>query len=177
MEQLNEGEKIIQTFFIREELPKGHILFRQGETCNTVYYIEHGFARIYYISESGREITAEFFHENSFVTAMDSFYFHKPTIYYCELTEDCVIHSISFSELDSLIDNNHEFAKFGIRVILKFAKEMTEYITNLKFQTSEERYNTLITTNPTILQRASLGHIASYLGITQETLSRIRAGK
>ena len=54
---------------------------------------------------------------------------------------------------------------------------MTEYITNLKFQTAEERYNTLITNNPTILQRVSLGHIASYLGITQETLSRIRTGK
>ncbi len=177
MKQANEGEKIIQTVFIREELPKGHILFRQGEICNTMYYIEQGFARIYYFSESGREITAEFFHENSFFTAKDSFFFHKPTIYYCELTEDCVIYSISNSELDSLIDNNHEFAKFGIRVILIFAKEMTEYITNLKFQTAEERYNTLITNNPTILQRVSLGHIASYLGITQETLSRIRTGK
>ena len=93
------------------------------------------------------------------------------------MTEDCVIYSISNSELDSLIDNNHEFAKFGIRVILKFAKDMTEYIANLKFQTAEERYNALITNNPTILQRVSLGHIASYLGITQETLSRIRTGK
>jgi len=177
MEQLNEGEKLIQTFFIREELPKGHILFRQGETCNTVYYIEHGFARIYYLSESGREITAEFFHENSSVTAKDSFFYHKPTIYYCELTENCIIYSISYSDLESLIDKNHEFAKFVIQVILKFAKDMTEYIANLKFQTAEERYNALITNNPTILQRVSLGHIASYLGITQETLSRIRAGK
>lgn len=177
MKQSNEGEKIIQTFFYREELPKGHILFRQGETCNTVYFIEHGFARIYYFSESGREITAEFFSEKSSVTAKDSFFLHKPTIYNCELMEDCVIYSISYSELESLIDKNHEFSKFVIRVILKFAKDMTEYIANLKFQTAEERYNTLITNNPTILQHVSLGHIASYLGITQETLSRIRAGK
>ena len=177
MQLTDEGEKIIQTVFFREELPKGHILFRQGEICNTVYYLVQGFARIYYLSESGREITAEFFHENSFVTAKDSFFSHKPTIYYCELTEDCLIYSISYSELDSLIDSNHEFAKFGIRVILKFAKDMTEYIANLKFQTAEERYNTLITNNPTILQRVSLGHIASYLGITPETLSRIRAEK
>lgn len=177
MKLLNEGEKLIQTFFIREELPKGHILFRQGETCNTVYFIEHGFARIYYFSESGREITAEFFSEKSSVTAKDSFFLHKPTIYYCELMEDSVIYFISYSELESLIDNNHEFSKFVIQIILKFAKDMTEYIANLKFQTAEERYNALITNNPTILQRVSLGHIASYLGITQETLSRIRAGK
>jgi CRP-like cAMP-binding protein len=57
------------------------------------------------------------------------------------------------------------------------AKEMTEYISNLKFQTAEDKYNALLAKNPTILQRVSLGHIASYLGITQETLSRIRAGK
>jgi CRP-like cAMP-binding protein len=173
----DEAEKIVQATFIREELPQGHFLFKRDEICRHIFFIEQGFARVYYFSESGREITAEFFSENSFITAIDSFYHHKPTKDYCVLTEDSVVYSISYSEFKTLFGKHHEIAKFGFHVIFNMAKEMTEYISNLKFQTAEDKYNALLAKNPNILQRVSLGNIASYLGITQETLSRIRGGK
>ncbi len=172
-----EAERIVRTAFTREEFPKGHFLFKRDEICKHIYFIEQGFARVYYFSDSGREITADFFSENSFVTAIDSFYQHKPSNVYCELTEDSVVYSISYSEFETLFDKHHEIAKFGFHVLFNMAKEMTEYIINLKFQTAEDKYNALLTKNPTILQKVSLGHIASYLGITQETLSRLRSGK
>lgn len=169
-----DAEKKITSAFISEEHPKGHLLFTQGEVCRHVYYIEKGLARVYYNSNDGREITARFFPENSFISAIDSFYQNKPTNDYCELLEDSVVFSIKYSELEEMMDNNLELARFSFHVIFDLAKQMAEYIVSLKFQTAEERYTALIKNYPQILQRASLGHIASYLGITQETLSRIR---
>jgi len=172
-----EAEKIVQNAFIREELPKGHYLFKRDEICKHIFFIEQGFARVYYISESGRDITAWFFPENTFVTAIDSFYYNKPSQTYCELIENSTIYSIGYNEFEHLLNNQNEFGKLGFHVIHDMTRQIIDYIINLKFQTAEDKYNALLSTNPTIIQRVSLGHIASYLGITQETLSRIRGGK
>jgi len=172
-----EAERIIQTALKREELPKGHFLFKKDEICTEIFFIEQGFARVYYYSDSGREITANFYSENSFLTSIDSFYHRKTANDYCELTEDSVVYSVSYTEFELLFNKHHEIAKLGFHVIFNMAKEMTEYIFSLKFQTAEDKYNALLISNPNILQRVSLRHIASYLGITQETLSRIRSGK
>ena len=169
--------KIFQTAFVREEYPKGQFLFKQDEMCRYIYFIEQGFARIYYVSESGREITAWFFPENTFVTAIDSYYYNEPSSANCELTENAIVYSISYVDFEHLLNNHNEFGKFGFHVIHDLARQMTEFINNMKFQTAEDRYKALVTKNPTIFQRVSLGHIASYLGITQPTLSRIRGGK
>jgi CRP/FNR family transcriptional regulator, anaerobic regulatory protein len=172
-----ESEREIINTFIREEFPKGHFLFKQNEVCRNIYFIEQGLARTFYISESGREITNWFLPENSFLTAVNSFYNNKPSSDYCVLMEDSVVYSIKYSEFESLLDNHLELGKFCFIVVFDLAKHMTEFINIIKFQTAEERYNALVKEYPHILHRVSLGHIASFLGITQETLSRIRAKK
>jgi hypothetical protein len=68
-------------------------------------------------------------------------------------------------------------ARLAFHAVYEIAKKLAEYIIGLKFQSAEDRYKTLMKEYPLIFQRARLGHIASFLGITQETLSRIRAGK
>jgi CRP/FNR family transcriptional regulator, anaerobic regulatory protein len=167
----------IGEFFQRDDYPKGHFLYRQGEICQHIYYIEKGLARVYYFTESGKEITQWFFAENNFLTAVDSFYHHKPTSVYCELLEDSVIYSIKYSEMEAMLDENHEMARFAFHTVYELARMLSSYISAMKFQSAEERYNALMKEYPRIFQRAKLGHIASFLGITQETLSRIRAGK
>lgn len=172
-----DSEKIIISAFKREEFPKGHLLYRQNEICNHIYFIEQGFARIYNISESGREITNWFFPENSFLTAVNSFYKRGIAGDFCEIMENSVVYSISFSEFEKILDEHLELGKFCFFIVFEIAKQMTEYISSSKFLTAEERYSVLIQRHPLILQKASLGHIASFLGITQETLSRIRSKK
>lgn len=165
-----EFEKISK----RQELPKGSLLFQQGEVCRHIFYIEKGLARVYYHSGGGKEITAWFSADNSFITAIDSLYCHKPTRDYCELLEDSVIYKITYTDLEAMLNKKPELARLTFHVLYDIAKQMTEFIVSIKFQTAEERYNALMNDYPSIFQRASLGSIASYLGITQETLSRIR---
>lgn len=169
-----EGE--LKNVFEPKMFPKGSFLFKQGEVCRHLFFIEKGLVRVYYYSDTGKEITAWFSAEHSLVTAIDSFYHHKTTGDYCEVLEDSVIYPINFSELD-LILNSEKGARLAFFILYEIARKMTEYISSLKFQSAEERYKALIKDYPSILNRTSLGHIASYLGITQETLSRIRSNK
>lgn len=171
-----EMEEKLKVLLERRELTKGQYLFRQGEVCRQLFLIEKGFARIFYMSSTGKEITAWFSAENDFITPIDAFFQHKATQDNCEMLEDSIVYSLKYSDLEALL-NNPEAVNLAFITSFQIAKKMSEYIVSIKFQTAEERYNTLIHNYPSIFQRASLGHIASYLGITQETLSRIRAGK
>ena len=147
---------------------------RYADTSTTS---KKGLARIYYNTRSGKEITAWFFAENSFLTAHDSFYQQKPAPSCCELLEDSVVYSLKYTDMQAMLNENHDMAKFAFHAVFELAKKLTEFINGIKFQSAEERYNALMFNYPNIFQRARLGHIASFLGITQETLSRIRAGK
>lgn len=78
----DKTEQKLSAVFKREELFKGHFLYQPGEICQHIFYIEKGFTRVYYYTESGKEITQWYFAENMFLTAVDSFYHHKPTMVY-----------------------------------------------------------------------------------------------
>lgn len=167
----------LSSAFIRKELPKGHFLFSQGDVCRHIFYIEKGFARVYYNTNSGKEITAWFTGEATFITAIDSFYQHKPTRDYCQLLEDSIVYSIKYTDFEQLFDSYQDTGRFAFYTLYEITKKIVEFTVYIKFQTSEERFSLLMQDYPSIFQRASLNHIASYLGITRETLSRIRSGK
>jgi len=166
----------IENLIVRKEIPKGKHLFEQGEVCRHIFFIEKGLFRVYYYSNIGKDITAWFSAEQTFMTAIDSFYHHKSTNDFCEALEDSVVYSIKYSDFELLL-NSEEGARLTFHVLYEITRKMTEFITSTKFQSAESRYNTLIKDYPSILQRVPLGYIASYLGITQETLSRIRGAK
>lgn len=169
-------EEDLKKLFGPKKFFKGDLLFKQGEICRHLFYIEKGLVRVYYYSDSGKEITAWFSAEKTLVTAIDSFYYHQPTRDYCEVLEDSVVYPINFSELEIIL-NSENGARFAFYILYEITHKMTDFISSIKFQSAEERYRALIKEYPGIQQRTSLGHIASYLGITQETLSRIRANK
>ncbi len=169
-------EEDLKNLFEPKEFSKGDHLFKEGEICRHMFYIEKGLVRVYYYSGSGKEITAWFSAENTLITALDSFYYHKPTRDYCEVIEDSVIYPINFSEFEIILNSEKE-ARLAFYILYEITRKMTEYISSIKFQSAEERYKALMKEYPSIQQRTSLGDIASYLGITQETLSRIRSNK
>ncbi len=169
-------ENDLMGLFMPTKISKGDHLFRQGAICQHMFYIKKGLVRVYYISASGKEITAWFSAESTLVTAIDSFYDHKPTLDNCEALEDSIVYSISFSDFEVIL-NSEKGARLAFFLLYEITRKMTEFISSIKFQSAEERYKALLKNYPTIQQRTSLGHIASYLGITQETLSRIRSNK
>jgi CRP-like cAMP-binding protein len=170
-----ETEQNIINTFQRSELPKGYLLYRNGDICRKIFFIEKGIARIYYTSGQGKEITAWFSAENTFLTAIDSFSCNIPTHENCELLEPSVVFSIDYSTLVYNLKNNPEMAVAAFYLALEIMKKITEYVTSIKFQSAKERFEMLMNNYPSIFLRVPLGYIASYLGITQQTLSRMRA--
>ncbi|HVN59128.1 MAG TPA: Crp/Fnr family transcriptional regulator [Bacteroidales bacterium] len=166
-------KKELNTLFELKEISKGDHLFRQGDFCRHLYYIKKGLVRIYYYSDKGKEITEWFSSEDSIITAVDSFYLNKPTRNNCEALEDIIVYVITYSQLEAIL-NNKEGAEVIFYILYEVAQKMADLLDSVKTRSAEERYKSLISKNPLILQRVPLGQIASYLGITQETLSRIR---
>lgn len=159
-----------------EMYPKNHLLHRENTVCRKLYFVEEGLLRIFYHSE-GKDITYAFVTENTFTTLVDSFFEQKPSRYNIEVLEPSVISAISYVDLMNLFSDSHEIERFGRIITTEFLKAHSDRLASIQFQSANERYQTLQIRHPTVLNRVALGHIASYLGITQETLSRLRARK
>lgn len=170
-----ETVKLIAAFKM-DSLPKGHLLFQQGEICKRVFFIQKGIARIYYRSVRGKDITAWFCDEGTYLAAIDGFFQNKPTRENCELLEDSIVFSLEYETLVALL-NNSDIAKIAFHVACELLNRITEFLSGIRFQSSKERFENLMKERPSIFLRAPLGHIASYLGMTQETLSRMRSKK
>ena len=158
-------------------LPKGTQILQQGKTCKKLFYIEKGLARSYYYNEKGKDVTVWFFSDNNIMVSVESFFQQTPSLYHMELLEDSTLYFSDYQKLQELFDKYHSIERFGRLLATQLLTDVVEKLNAIQFQTAKERYNFLIEKYPDIAYRAPLGHIASYLGITQETLSRIRAGK
>lgn len=166
----------LTALFTRRVLKKGDLLFKRGGMCKEVFYVEQGILRLFYENNQGKDISAWFIEEGCFIAAVDSLFQDTPSKDSCEALENAVVYTASHANLDKLLDHP-QGARTAFYALYEITQRLTEYIVALKFQSAEERYNLLIETYPDIFQRANLGHIASFLGITQETLSRIRSKK
>ena len=154
---------------------KNDKLHETNQMCNHLYIIQKGIARAFYYKD-GKDITAHFAFENESITAIDSFIQRKKSKYVIEVLENSEVVSISHQDLHNLLDKKPEYEKFGRLFLEQIYVDLADRIEDLLFFTAKERYEKLIKNNAMILQRVNLGHIASYLGITQETLSRVRKG-
>jgi len=160
--------------FSIEHLPKGYKLHQQGRICHKLFYVEKGLLRTFYYTEEGKDITYRFNDEMTFTSLIDSYYSQKPSFYNIELLEDSVVHSALFADFEKLLVKHTELMIVYNYVLRNFLIQSNERISALQFQNAQERYQTFVEKKPNLLQRVSLGQVASYLGITQETLSRIR---
>jgi CRP-like cAMP-binding protein len=159
---------------IKKEIAKGEVIVNCYERCDSIFFIEKGLVRGYYFNED-KEITNWFAQEDEFATSFYAFITNKTTNENIQAIEDCSLIEIPFSVLQNLYTHFHETERLGRILTENYYIKLEERILSLQFKTAKERYQKFALSKPTLLQRASLGQIASYLGITQETLSRIRA--
>ncbi|TDU40099.1 CRP-like cAMP-binding protein [Gelidibacter sediminis] len=164
----------IQSHFKKETVSKSQLLVNQGDICKTLYFIEQGMGRSFYTNENGKEITQWFFGVGKFMTSADSFFQQTPSLYNLEVLVDSVVFSISKKDIDQLFAKYHKMEKLGRLVTTEMLTKIVNKLNAIQFQTAKERYDYMLAEFPDIVHQVPLGHIASYLGMTQETLSRIR---
>lgn len=155
---------------------KGEIVVREGQFSKKAYLIVQGCARAYYLKD-GKDISDWFAFENQFMASIVSFFSEEPSPHYVEFVEDSVVLEFSRETFDSLSDKYHDFERFISKVVTETMLGLCERLYTIQFNKAEERYTHLLSLHPDITNRIPLTHIASYLGITLETLSRIRNPK
>lgn len=156
------------------KIKKNQDLQSIGHTCKTIYFINKGIARIYYY-QNGVDITESFAFESHIIARVESLFTGKPSRKAIQVLEDSEIIAINTSQLFELYDTYPEIERLFRKIFEAGYVDTVNRIEGIQFHTAEERYTALIKEQPTLLQKAPLKHIASYLGITQVSLSRIRA--
>ncbi|UIR57998.1 Crp/Fnr family transcriptional regulator [Sphingobacterium sp. SRCM116780] len=166
-----EEELLKKTKHITKQ--KGDFFLKQGQIVSNLFVIEEGLVRAFY-KKDDREITVWFGLENMILGSVIPLFFNLPSLENIQFLEDSSIYYISREDMNELYQKYHQMEVIGRKLAEEYCKILEERVISLQTESAEERYHTLLKNEPKAAQRISLGHIASYLGIAQETLSRIR---
>ena len=155
-------------------LRKGHLLFRAGKLERNIYLISQGLARVYY-HDGANEVTLCFGMDGDSLISLRSYIQRRPGYENIELLETSELYCLKIAELHQLYTLDVHIANWGRKLAEQELIKTEERLMSRQFKPAAERYHELVTNQPNLLQRVQLGYFASYLGISQVTLSRIRA--
>lgn len=159
--------------FKKQEIPAKTTLLQEGQISKTAYLVEKGCVRCWF-NNNGKDITFQFFFEGEAVSSIESFRTNQPSMFNLETIEPSIIKSISKKDFDYILDNSPILKKETEEMTLKrllFYQKL--FLSRIK-DNPQKRYEELLKQRPEILKRVPQHYIASYLGITSVSLSRIR---
>lgn len=166
---------IILSYFKPMKLKRNELVLTNGQSSQRTFFVTKGCLRIFFINEEGTDSTRYFAFENQFATALVSFITSEPSDEFIQAVEDSEVYYITHKSFYHLLDIIPQWEKF-YRIYLEIA-----YVTNTKrlmsflMQDALEKYRQLLDENPIIVRRLSNKLVASYLNISQETLSRLKS--
>lgn len=163
-----------QSLMKRIKVKKGEFLLREGEVCKDNFFVEKGLLRMYSISHNAKEHIIQFAPENWLVSDRSSTFFNETSDYYIDAIEDSEVIALSPVFFNQLQETYPEIWKNHTLLLHNHIRSLQKRINLLLGATAEERYLDFTKIYPNLLQRVPLWMIASYLGITPESLSRIR---
>lgn len=160
---------------VTETFPARHMLLTPGEISRHIHFINSGLVRIYGTDDTGRERTIFFQGPGDIVLDVTSFYEQTPATEFLETLRPTTMQTLSWHQLNSFYADFREGNYIGRIVTEKYLILAVDRINELMNFNVQQRYLSLIARYPNIEQEASQSHIASYLGITRETLSRMKS--
>lgn len=169
-----EGQDAILSLCSLVPVAKNQNLQEIGQKCRTIYFVKEGLARIFYLKD-GIEVTEYFAFENDLIIRAESLFKDKPSTKAIQALENTIFIGFPAEQLFSLFDQFSEIERLFRKIIEQAYVNTVIRMEAIQFHSAEERYAQLLAEKPNLIQRISLKHIASYLGITQVSLSRIRA--
>ena len=169
-----QGVEALSEILVPFKFAKGAVVLPEGDVCRHMYFVERGLVRQYYY-KGGRDVTEHFSYEGRIVVCIESFLRQEPSKLIVEALENSRLYGIPYDELHQLADENKEI-ELLFRKIMEHALISSQVsAATQRFENATERYLRLLETKPEILLRAPMLHIASYLQMSPETLSRVRA--
>ncbi|KPM46778.1 Crp/Fnr family transcriptional regulator [Jiulongibacter sediminis] len=145
-----------------------------GQTCKTIYFVKEGTARIYYYKD-GKEVTEFFAFENDLIIRAESLFASMPSHKAIQAINDTIFIAIPAEQLFLLFDRFHDIERLFRKIVERSYVDTVNRLESLQFNSAVERYNLLLQHSPEVVRKIPLKYIASFLGITQVSLSRIRA--
>jgi len=172
-ERFPHFEKLLDKIIVKE-MPSGTTLLSEGDIATKLFLVINGCLRTYFIKESGIEITSQFFIEGQMVASFESAMTGTPSRQYIDAVEDSIIGFIQITKFKKMISESgpgmYQFNKYLISRLIFYMNHHASFI----LDNPEKRYKKLLQDNPELVSRLPQQYIASYLGITPVSLSRIR---
>lgn len=158
-----------------KQVNKGDYLLQPGETCTHSFFVKKGLLRQFSLDAKGKEHVLQFAPENWFMSDRDSMFFHEPAAYYIQALENTSVYLIDEPFLTNLAHKDPQFLDFNLNLLHKHIRQLHKRVQLLLSATAEERYLDFVHMYPDLMLRVPQIQIASYLGITPESLSRVRS--
>jgi CRP-like cAMP-binding protein len=172
-----EAEDYLFSISKKKTFSKGAVLIRQGQNVNKIYFVTDGSLRSYCVDKNGKEHTLQFAIKNWWISDYIAIYNHEPAILTVECLKKSNVIEFNAKKLDEILTLFPEYEPFQRNILERHVVSLQKRILNQLQLTASERYDLFIEQYPDIEQDTRNYHIASYLGITQESLSRIRVEK
>lgn len=169
-----DAAKTIAGTFSPKEIKRNEFLSKEGRVYNEYFFLEKGFIRSYAYDTEGNDVTTNFYSSGQVVFEVSSFFNRAISKENFQAIVDSEGWYITYDQLNHLFHSMHEFRDFGRSILVKGFSALKTRMLSMITETAEQRYETLLKNNPEIFQHAALKHIASYLGISDTSLSRIR---
>jgi CRP-like cAMP-binding protein len=160
-------------YFKQQEVPAKTVLLAEGKISRTMFFIDKGCLRTW-VNNGGKEITTQFFFEGDTVSSIESFRTNQPSLYSIESLEPCILQTLSQADFQDIIENSPELKKELEEHLFKRLFHAQQLFYAYLKNNPQKRYAELIEQYPHIVKRVPQHYIASYLGITPVSLSRIR---
>lgn len=169
-----EGMESLKSRYQRLEVKKGEFLLREGGHCKHTFFVESGLIRMYAIDGQGKEHIVQFACENWLLSDRSSVYFDESSDYFIDAIEHTVVVLLEKDFVDELIKVNPHFQRINEQLLHNHIRHLQKRIHGLMAETAEERYIEFVELYPDLTLRVPQWMIASYLGVTPESLSRVR---